>query len=165
MVERDPPGCWLYQFSAFAAQSLPSGTAGKQTDAFPFPALTETAPRGLIGAGSMVAAFADRPEVREVVRFLLGPDYGAVEAERGHGHMSPNRRFDLDNYPPFWRRQAEVLDAALADDTFRFDGSDLMPPEVGLQPFWQAMMTYLAEGPQSLHRMLAGLDAKWPDHG
>src|SRR5439155_12911697 len=112
----------------------------------PFPALTETAPRGLLGAGSMVAAFADRPEVREVVRFLLGPKFGAVQAKRGHGHMSPNRRFDLDNYPPFWRRQAEVLEAALADDTFRFDGSDLMPPEVGLQPFWQAMMTYLAEG-------------------
>ena len=35
------------------------------------------------GAGDMIAAFSDRPEVREVVRFLLGPDYGAEMVETG----------------------------------------------------------------------------------
>jgi alpha-glucoside transport system substrate-binding protein len=165
MVLRDPPGCWLFQFPGFAGQFLPDQSVGTKTDVFPFPALTERSGGGLLGGGNMVAAFADRPEVREVVRFLLSPGYLAVRAGRGHGLLSPNRRFDLNNYPTFWRRQAEVLNAALADDTFRFDGSDLMPPEVGLQPFWDAMMTFVSEGPKSLDSILADLDAEWPDDG
>jgi hypothetical protein len=74
-----------------------------------------------------------------------------------------NRRFDLDNYTPFERRQAELLRAALAADAYRFDASDLMPPPVGDRVFFDAMMTYLAEGPGSLDRILAELDAAWPD--
>ena len=47
--------------------------------------------------------------------------------------------------------------------TLRFDGSDLMPPEVGLTPFWSAMMDYVANGPDNLDDVLAGLDDAWPD--
>ena len=77
--------------------------------------------------------------------------------------MSPNLDFDLDNYPPFMRRQAEVLQEALSNDTFRFDASDLMPPPVGEEVFWQAMLTYVREGPDSLDEILAELDAAWPN--
>jgi alpha-glucoside transport system substrate-binding protein len=77
--------------------------------------------------------------------------------------MSANRRFDLDNYPPFLRRQAELLEAALAADTFRFDASDLMPPPIGNGVFWDAMITYFDEGPESLDQILAEIDAAWPD--
>jgi hypothetical protein len=52
---------------------------------------------------------------------------------------------------------------SLASDTFRFDASDLMPPEIGADRFWKAMMTYTAEGPGSLDRILAELDEAWPD--
>jgi DNA-binding SARP family transcriptional activator/ABC-type glycerol-3-phosphate transport system substrate-binding protein len=163
MVESDPPGCWLYEFPGFAAGALPSGSVGTQTDVFPFPAVTEGSPRGVIGGGDMIGAFADRPEVREVVRFLLGPEYGLGSAELDVGIMRANREFDLENYPVFWRHPAALVHAALASDTFRFDGSDLMPPEVGAGPFWKAMITYLTEGPKSLDRILADLDAAWPD--
>ena len=69
----------------------------------------------------------------------------------------------MSNYPPFFKRRAEALHAALSSDTFRFDASDLMPPPIGDQAFFQAMMTYVAEGPDSLDRILAELDAAWPD--
>ena len=59
-------------------------------------------------------------------------------------------------YEPFERHQAELINAALAADAFRFDASDLMPPEIGADLFWKAMMRYAAEGPDSLDAILAG---------
>jgi alpha-glucoside transport system substrate-binding protein len=97
------------------------------------------------------------------VRFLLSPEHGEDWARFGIQFLSANRRFDPRNYPPFWRRQAEALEAALATDTFRFDASDLMPPPVGNRVFWDAMVTYFAEGPESLDRILTELDAAWPN--
>jgi alpha-glucoside transport system substrate-binding protein len=113
----------------------------------------------------MVAAFVDRPEVREVVRFLLGPEFGAEMTEPATGLLMANRRFDLDNYTAFERGRAELLHAALAADTFRFDGSDLMPPPISDSLFWDAMMRYVVEGPESLDEILAELDNAWPDSG
>ncbi|HEX6231409.1 MAG TPA: extracellular solute-binding protein [Actinomycetota bacterium] len=158
----DPPGCWLYLQASFAEQFLPPGSSGSVTDVFPFPSASGRFP-GLIGGGEMVAAFSDRPEVREVVRLLLGPDFGTEMTREGNGFLIANRRFELANYSPFQRRQAEYLHEALAADAFRFDASDLMPPSIGAGDFLDAMMTYLEHGPESLDRILARLDAAWPD--
>jgi alpha-glucoside transport system substrate-binding protein len=97
------------------------------------------------------------------MRFLLSPDFGRKLAASGEGMLPANRRFDRSNYDPFWRRQAKLLDAALAADTFRFDGSDVMPPPIGNGLFWDAMIRYMKEGPDSLDSILAELDAAWPD--
>ena len=131
---------------------------------FPFPALNANSVRGMLGGGIEVGAFSDRPEVREVVRFLLGPDFGK-SLVKVSGSMSPNRRFDTANYAPSWRPTAEALKAALATDTFRFDASDLMPGEVGGGAFWRGMMRYAREGPRSLDRILRDIDAAWPGGG
>jgi alpha-glucoside transport system substrate-binding protein len=165
MVGEDPPGCWLYQFGSFADAFLPLGTVESETNIFPFPVLSEGQPLGVIGGADMIAAFADRPEVRRVVQFLLSPTFGVEWAKNGTGFLSPNQQFGLENYQPFWKRQAEALYAALAADTFRFDASDLMPSPIGDDLFWDAMMTYAREGPESLDRILAELDAAWPDDG
>jgi alpha-glucoside transport system substrate-binding protein len=165
MVEETPPECWLYQFASFAGNFLPQGSVERETNIFPFPVFSEGQPPSVIGGADMVAAFADRPEVRELVQFLLTPEFGTQWARRGGGFLSPNRRFDMENYQPLWRRQAEVLYQALAADQFRFDASDLMPPPIGNQVFFEAMMTYAAEGPESLDRILSELDAAWPDDG
>jgi DNA-binding SARP family transcriptional activator/class 3 adenylate cyclase len=160
----DHPGCWLYQFPTFAAAALPPGAPGRSTDTFPFPPMAGTE-GGVMGGGEMIGAFSDRPEVREMIRFLLSPEHGAQAARRGVEYMSPHRDFDLGNYPPFMRKQAEVVRAALADDTFRFDASDLMPAGFGDRVFWDAMMRYVEEGPDSVDEILQGLDAAWPDTG
>jgi alpha-glucoside transport system substrate-binding protein len=110
----------------------------------------------------MMAVFSDRPEVRAVVEYLLGPRYGTGLVE-STAFISANRRFDLANYAPFERGQAELINAALADDAFRFDASDLMPPPIGDDLFWAAMMTYATEGPERLDAILAELDVAWPD--
>jgi alpha-glucoside transport system substrate-binding protein len=168
MVEQSPPGCWLHQFPSFGANFIPPGSVGSTTDFIPFPSVGAPS-SAVMGAGDMIGVFSDRPEVREVVRYMLGPEYGARLTETLQ-FLSPNRRFDVSNYDPFEQAQAELIDAALEADAFRFDASDLMPPpiggpdeetEVGL--FWNAMMRYAREGPSSLDAILAELDAAWPD--
>jgi serine/threonine protein kinase len=165
MVEQDPPGCWLHQSPTFTAKFFPPGSIGNAFDIFPFPSVDERFEDAVLGGGSMVAAFGDRPEVREVVRFILSPEYGISWAQRGHGWISANRRFDHENYPAFERTQATLIVKALEEDAFRFDASDLMPPPIGDDLFWDAMMRYARQGPQSLDAILAKLDAAWPDDG
>jgi DNA-binding SARP family transcriptional activator/ABC-type glycerol-3-phosphate transport system substrate-binding protein len=160
----DPPRCWLYQFPTFAAAGLPPGAVGSTADTFPFPPM-EGRDGGLLGGGEMVGSFSDRPEVRELIRMLISPAHGENAAQAGLEYMSPHRDFDRDNYSPFFQRQAEVLEAALENDTFRFDASDLMPPPIGDGLFWAAMMQYVREGPDSLDEVLSDLDAAWPDSG
>jgi alpha-glucoside transport system substrate-binding protein len=113
----------------------------------------------------MMTVFSDRPEVRALVRYLLSPRYGnsLVGPTRAEtGFLSANQRYDLSLYDTFGRHEAEIINAALANDTFRFDASDLMPPEIGAELFWDAMMRYAREGPESLDAILAELDAAWP---
>ena len=55
-----------------------------------------------------------------------------------------------------------VLTEALANDTGRFDASDLMPAEVGLGSFWTGMMEYVSSGPDSLQAVLDDIEASWP---
>ena len=164
MIMGHPPECWLYQFPGFAAEFLPNGSVGTETNIFPFPTIGG-GERGVLGSGSMLAAFTDRPEVREVLRFLLSREFSAGMAANGHGYLSPDRGFDTRLYPPFWREQAELIDDALAIDTFRFDASDLMPVEIGERAFWEGMLTYLDEGPGSADRILRDIEASWPDDG
>ena len=98
----------------------------------PVPVVGSRRSRG-VGGGQIVGAFSDRPEVRELVRYILSPRYGETVVDPRGGFISANQRFDTTRYGPFEQRQAELIYAALADDTFRFDGSDLMPPEIGTE--------------------------------
>ncbi len=126
MVTKDPPKCWLYQFPGFASSFIPSKRV-PDTAFFPFPRMTGASTQGMLGGGILVGAFSDRPEVREVVRFLLGPQFGEDQVQHS-GAMSPNRGFDVENYPVVLRPTAEALKASLAADSFRFDASTSCRP-------------------------------------
>ncbi len=143
---------------------MPEGSVGETTDIFPFPSIGQPSP-AVVGAGDMIGVFSDRPEVRELVRYLLGPTYGESIVASATEFISPNRGFDLANYGPFARSQAKLIQDALDADAFRFDASDLMPPPIGNDLFWDAMMRYADEGPESLDEILTELDAAWPDDG
>ena len=84
-------------------------------------------------------------------------------AANGNGYLPANRRVADAGLSPFWRTQARLISDALAADTFRFDASDLMPNEIAQGGFWDAMLTYLWEGPGSVDRLLEDIEASWPD--
>ena len=37
-----------------------------------------------------------------------------------------------------------------------------MPPEVGAGTFWQGMVDYIDQGPDSIDQVLAEIEASWP---
>ncbi len=45
---------------------------------------------------------------------------------------------------------------------FRFDGSDLMPGEVGSGSFWEQITSYV-NGSIDLETALSEIDASWPE--
>ncbi|MNV86914.1 hypothetical protein D3C71_1809860 [compost metagenome] len=56
------------------------------------------------------------------------------------------------------RGVAEIIQNA---DSVRFDGSDLMPGEVGAGTFWKAM-TDLVSGSVTLDEAMKEIDDSWP---
>jgi alpha-glucoside transport system substrate-binding protein len=107
----------------------------------------------------------DRPEVRAVMEFIASPDYGHASVEAGIGYIPANTQFDLDAIPNATeRRIAELTHAALVNDGFRFDASDMMPPEVGAGTFWAGMVDWFVDGPEALDDIMAHIEASWPDN-
>ncbi len=156
------PKCLMHRQASFLPDLL--GSLAKGVDispdgdlwAFPFPGPAGSTSTMLVG-GTMVARFAERPEVRAAAKWLTTADAAAARASRG-GFISPLESFDPALYPnelnrmlAGWTADAEVL---------RFDASDLMPPEVGVGAFWRGMTAWLSGA--RLSTTLAAIDAAWP---
>jgi hypothetical protein len=130
-------------------------------------------------------AYTDRPEVRELMRWFQEPGWGETwAANRASEFLPANLGFDtgrcgaganVDGRTKRLRAQiCTELQDAIAADRWRFDASDLMPPEIGgvasslitlsERPggFYQGMLDYTTLGPGSLDRILARLDSVWP---
>ncbi|HEY3486036.1 MAG TPA: extracellular solute-binding protein, partial [Ilumatobacteraceae bacterium] len=171
----EPPGCWLnFGFSWRA------GDVHRFTDTdlgyFVLPPLEPGGPAPLSGSADVVQAVADRPEVREFVRLLLDPEWGALWAsDADGGFVSANTQFDDRNC-----RSPDVSDAAndmrialcetqrtaLASGNWYLDASMHMASNVGLfdlgagpDAFAQAMIDYVDGGPAVLDEVLAEIDA------
>ena len=89
----------------------------------------------VLTAGTLVAAFDDRPEVWEVMKFIASTDYAEARGAFG-GLLFPNLNMDISVYPTDIE---QVFGQILANaEVSRFDGSDLMPGAIGAGEFWTA---------------------------
>jgi alpha-glucoside transport system substrate-binding protein len=115
----------------------------------------------VIGGGHFVAALTDRPEVVAFQTFLSTPEWANLKAKvTPEGAISASRGLDPENLrSPIDRLAFELL--ADPGVVFRFDGSDLMPPQVGTGSFWKEMAAYFAEG-KSSQDVLDAVEASWP---
>lgn len=137
------PGCLLHRQASFQEANLPPDvTIGAETGVFALPSVDGTEPPMLV-AGSLAAAFTDRPEVHALLAFLGTPEAGKGWAELG-GFTSPHPDFDPDWYSNDFDRQiGEILDRTR---TIRFDGSDMMIPAVGTGTFWTGILDLVRTG-------------------
>ena len=162
-IVADPPDCWMLHQASFLAGWLPFEVEfGRDIDVFTTPSITPEHAGGTLVQAHFALVYSDRPEVREVVRYLAGPDVGRILVNELPVVMF-NRRFTPTAYaiPRVGEIAAEVS-AAIDDDLLRNDASDTMPPEIGTEPLWSAMTAYLREGPEALDSILARLDAIQP---
>ncbi len=155
----DPPAAWLHRQASFIPAFFPEGSVvGEDVDFFYFPPIDPTYGKPMLGAGDIYAVFNDRPEVRALARYLTTGLSTKAWVEAG-GFISPHKDASLDWYlNPIDRKFAELLAGA---DTFRFDGSDLMPGAVGAGTFWTGMVDYVNET-STLDEVLRDIDASWP---
>ena len=144
----DPPGCFLHRQANFITTFMPEDVQQNLTDnvgVFVLPGDLEGGFEGtpLLGAGDLAAAFVNDSDVVEVMEFLASPDFGTEWAAEG-GWMSPSAEFDTSNYANEIDQQ--IAELAAGADTFRFDGSDLMPAAVGAGTFWDEMVAFVGGG-------------------
>ena len=158
----NPPNCYLHRQGNFVTSFFPDAVqedlaANVGTFVLP-PVEGGYAGTPILGGGDLAAAFVNDTDVVKLMEFLASPDFGGPWAEAG-GWLSPHRTFDNSLYPDEVTRQIATL--AQQADVFRFDASDLMPPEVGAGTFWDETVAWVG-GQKSLEQAFAAIEASWP---
>ena len=166
--------CFMHRQASFFSAFLPEGTpladgSENAVDVFYFPSNTDARP--VLGAGTLAGAFEDRPEVWAVMEYFGSAEYANArqakqeELKRGDsedpvasGFNTANRNVDTSLWVPLERSFIGIMQGA---EIFRFDGSDLMPADVGAGTFWSEG-TALVNGDKTVEEAAAAIDASWP---
>jgi len=155
----DPPRCWMHKQGNFITGFFPEGAeAGVDYDFFYLPGIDEAYGKPFLVAGDIMAQFNDRDEVRALMEYFTTPQSAAGWLETG-GALAAHQTATPDMYGV----DLEAGIAALVNEatSFRFDGSDLMPGEVGAGSFWKGMTDWVS-GSADLDTVLSEIDASWP---
>jgi alpha-glucoside transport system substrate-binding protein len=145
---------------------------GVDADFFPLPPVEPGQSVPAFGGAQVIAAFRDRPEVRELMRRILRPSWGQAWAAASatyyvpaHAEFDPQRCESQNADPRSNHIRVQLCQLSrdsVAAGEWRFDASDVMPPEIGAGAFWDGMVEYIDQGPSSLDGILSGIDAAWP---
>ena len=155
----DPPKCWMHKQGNFITGFFPEGNeAGVDYGFFYFPAVDEAYGKPFLVAGDVMVMFNDRPEVRALMEYFSVPESASGWLEGG-GALAAHKTSTSDMYGV----ELEAGIAALVSEatSFRFDGSDLMPGEVGAGSFWEQISSYVA-GSIDLDTAMQEIDTTWP---
>ncbi len=159
----NPPNCYLHRQGNFVAGFFPDTVQedlAANVGTFVLPPVEggfDGTP--ILGGGDLAAAFVNDTDVVALMEFLASPEFGGPWAEAG-GWLSPHRTFDNTRYPDEVTKQIATL--AQQADVFRFDASDLMPPEVGAGTFWDETVAWVG-GQKTLEQAFAAIEASWPE--
>jgi alpha-glucoside transport system substrate-binding protein len=155
--------CWMHRQANFYQTQWPEGTeVGEDGDVYAFYLPTDqTDVRPVLAGGEFPLAFSDRPEVQAFQTYLSSADWANQKAlaTPGGGWVSANTELDPANLATdFDRLSFEIL--ADPDAVIRFDGSDLMPGEVGSGTFWTGIVEWLTG--DSTQLVVDRIENSWP---
>jgi alpha-glucoside transport system substrate-binding protein len=165
--------CMMHRQANFYANFwLDPGRAGSDPEAvlgpdgdinvFYLPTISDDFGTVVLGAGAYAVMMVDRPEVVAAITYIGSPTYAETRTPLapGGGFLSPNTAQDTavsfaDD--PFGLALAEIL---LSADPFRFDGSDLMPGDIGSGQFWSSA-TDITAGNVTVEEGFAKVEEVW----
>jgi alpha-glucoside transport system substrate-binding protein len=154
--------CTLHRQASFYGAQLPKGTkVGPDGDifAFYFPAATAGGEKPVLGGGEFVGAFSNKKAVQNVQEYLSTPEWANSRAKIGSGWVSANKGLNISNLSdPIDQLSYKTLQDPKA--VFRFDGSDLMPAQVGSGSEWKQMVAWI--NGQSTKTTLDNIEKSWP---
>lgn len=158
----DEPGCYLMRQGNFATGFFPAEiqeNLDEEIGTFIFPRAEDGYDgQPILGGGDLAASFSYDTDTNEVMRFLTSPEFGGPWAEAG-GWLSPHTTFDAERYPDETTRG--IAQMAVEADVFRYDGSDVMPREVGSGSFWTGMVNF-QNGSQTAQETAEAIESNWP---
>ena len=159
----DEPGCWMLKQGNFivSADFLPEDVVDnvdERMGVFGFPPAESGGENPVMGGGDLATLLEDNEDSRAVMQILADVELG-TEAAPESSFISPHTEFDTSLYPSELTRQ--IADVAYQADPFLFDGSDLMPGEVGAGTFWKEMTAWISDQ-QDLDTTLTNIDDSWP---
>jgi alpha-glucoside transport system substrate-binding protein len=174
----DPAGCAMLKQGSFIANVFadqPDYEAGEESEigVFAFPTIGGNT--GAMGGGDTLIVFDDSPEVAAVVADWITPDWQCTLASSSGGGVAPYGGHGVDGVerlpghkdvdPTCYETDAsiafaEAITAALAANTFVFDASDLMPPEVGQRTFWDGIVDWTRG--TATQEVVDTVEASWP---
>jgi alpha-glucoside transport system substrate-binding protein len=155
--------CWMHRQASFYQANWPEGTKVAEDGdvfAFPLPPITgDAAP--VLGGGEFTAAFNDSPATQALQTYLSSADWANVKAQvSGPGWVSANTGLDVENLKsPIDQLAAELFQDP--DAVFRFDGSDLMPGEIGAGALWTELTNWIAND-KPTQQVLTDVENAWP---
>ena len=152
-----PPKCYMHRQASFIPNFFPEGTeAGEDVDFFYFPAYEgKDLGKPVLGAGALFAITNPSEATNAMIEFLQAPISHELWMAQG-GFLTPHKGANPATYASdTLRAQGEILQNAT---TFRFDGSDLMPGEIGAGAFWTGMVDYTTGAPAA--DVAAGIQAR-----
>jgi alpha-glucoside transport system substrate-binding protein len=156
---QDPPQCWLHRQANFITSFFPEGVQyGVDYDFFYLPPVDPAYGKPFLVAGDLIAMFNDRPEVRALMEYFTTPQSASGWLEGG-GAIAAQQTATREMYGSDLDWGVSQLVAGAT--SFRFDGSDLMPGEVGAGSFWEHITSYVA-GSEDLDTAVKAIDASWP---
>lgn len=153
-----PPKCYLHRQASFIPSFFPDGTQlGLDVDFFYFPAYgAQDLGRPVMGSGTLWTITNDSPAARALMAFLKTPIAHEVWMAQS-GFLTPYMAANPAVYATdSGRALGRILTTAT---TFRFDGSDLMPGEIGADAFWKGMVAYTTGAPAQA--VAEDIQARW----
>jgi alpha-glucoside transport system substrate-binding protein len=156
--------CALHRQASFYAANWPQGTnVSEDGDVFAFylPPIDASQGKPVLGGGEFVAAFNDQPATVAFQTYLSSDVWANEKAKAtpNGGWVSANKGLDPNNLvSPIDKLSAQIL--ADPNAVFRFDGSDLMPAEVGANSFWKQMVAWITG--QDTKKTLDNIESSWP---
>lgn len=153
-----PPKCYMHRQASFIPNFFPEGTeAGEDVDFFYFPAYEgKDLGKPVLGAGALFAITNPSEATNAMIEFLQAPISHELWMAQG-GFLTPHTGVNPAVYASdTLRAQGEILQNAT---TFRFDGSDLMPGEIGAGAFWTGMVDYTTGTPAE--EVATGIQERW----
>jgi len=154
-----PPAAYMSKqatfIQGFISDHFPNFVAVEDYDFFTFPPITPMAtPDGsnpILVSGDVVTVFntggplnGTRPEVIKFAQFLTSQEAATIWSTE-LGELSANKNADPSIFTnPITKKAQEMLMGATYS---RYDGSDMMPAEIGTGAFWSAMLDYVSGVP------------------
>ena len=162
--------CFMHRQANFFAGLFPEGTTFADpedptaVDVFYFPDINGDRP--VLTAGIFAAAFNDDPATMAVMEYIATAEYAETRQRIQSefvgglsGYLSAAQGQDPSVYTPL---EQGFLDILLSSELSRFDGSDLMPADVGAGTFWSEG-TSLVNGDITAEEAGATIEASWPE--